>query len=661
MTRTTRLGLTALCVAAASMLALAARGESPAAAAEGTDLTVRITSPLGRAGTPDRVRIVAQIHARPDAVLSPVQFYVDNVLLATDSDGPPYAVEWVDENPYEPRQILVQVQDQFGNVARDTVDLKPFEIVEVTGVTSVLVEASVQDKKGRFVSGLTADQFILAEDGEPQALQIVRQEGVAATFAMLIDSSQSMSRRMDFVREAATRLAGYMRPGDRMLVAPFSRRLLPLTGPTNDRKTVAEAITAIHPAGGTGILDSLIEISKHLSGIEGRRVIVLVTDGYDEHSESTFDEALQAVKVAGATVYVVGIGGVAGISLKGERLLRRLAGETGGQTFFPTREEELAAVHDRLATDAQNRYLITYTPTNERPDGKWRRISLKTSEPDYKVRAREGYFAQKPPPIRPSLEFTVTDRNQQYADVAADDLVVVEDGVEQKVETFQEAVAPVSIVLALDASGSMRKSADEVIQAARDFIQALRPADSLALVLFSDQVVFAHEFGTNRQNTLEAIGQYHATGGTALYDALQESLNRLRKLEGRRAIVVLTDGRDENNPGTAPGSVAKLDDVLALVKQVGAAVYTLGLGTKVDRAPLEELARVSGGQAYFPFDVSVLKNQYGRVVENLRRRFVLSYTATNSSRDGSWRSVEIRTRSSNILVSSQAGYFAPER
>jgi VWFA-related protein len=277
------------------------------------------------------------------------------------------------------------------------------------------------------------------------------------------------------------------------------------------------------------------------------------------------------------------------------------------------------------------------------------------------VRTREGYFAQKPPPIRPSLEFTVTDRNQQYADVAADDLTVLEDGVEQKVETFQEAVAPLSIVLALDASGSMAKSADEVIQAARDFVEALRPEDSLALVLFSDQVVFAHEFATNRQHTLDAIGQYHATGGTALYDALQESLNRLKNVPGRHAVVVLTDGRDENNPGTAPGSVAKLDDVLALVKQVGAAVFTLGLGTKVDRMPLEQLAQVSGGQAYFPIDISVLKAQYARVVENLRRRFVLSYTSTNTSRDGSWRDIEIRAQSSNAVVKSQAGYFAPDR
>jgi VWFA-related protein len=200
-----------------------------------------------------------------------------------------------------------------------------------------------------------------------------------------------------------------------------------------------------------------------------------------------------------------------------------------------------------------------------------------------------------------------------------------------------------------------------VVQAARDFIQTLRPEDSLALVLFSDQVVLAHQFATDRQHSLDAVAEYQATGGTALYDAVLESLNRLNTQEGRRAIVVMTDGRDENNPGTAPGSVAKLPDVMELVRQVGAAVYTLGLGTKVDRAPLEELANISGGQAYFPLDVSVLKDEYRSVIENLGRRFVLTYTSTNANRDGSWRTVEIRTRSSSVLVKSAAGYFAPDR
>ena len=137
--------------------------------------------------------------------------------------------------------------------------------------------------------------------------------------------------------------------------------------------------------------------------------MILISDGYDEHSHASFEEALAAVKGAGITIYVVGIGGVAGISLKGERELKRLANETGGRVFFPPRGEELASVYDQLAADAQNRYLVTYTPTNTARDGAWRAVNLTTSSDQYLVRTRAGYRAPKPPPIRPTLEFTVTD------------------------------------------------------------------------------------------------------------------------------------------------------------------------------------------------------------------------------------------------------------
>jgi len=82
---------------------------------------------------------------------------------------------------------------------------------------------------------------------------------------------------------------------------------------------------------------------------------------------------------------------------------------------------------------------------------------------------------------------------------------------------------------------------------------------------------------------------------------------------------------------------------------------------KVDRPPLEQLAHLSGGQAYFPIDVSELRDQYRRIVENLRRRYVLSYASTNSARNGAWREVQIRPRLSDIVVTSRGGYFAPER
>jgi VWFA-related protein len=255
----------------------------------------------------------------------------------------------------------------------------------------------------------------------------------------------------------------------------------------------------------------------------------------------------------------------------------------------------------------------------------------------------------------------VTDVQRRHLELSSDDLTVIEDGVEQKVEVFQDAVAPVSIVLTLDTSGSMRRDAPDVIETARDFVASLRPEDSLAVQLFSDQVVLAHDFTKNREGSAAAIAMYHASGGTALYDALAEGLNRLKRVQGRRVVVVLTDGRDENNAGTAAGSVRTFDDVATLIKEADATIFPVGLGPRVDRTTLERLAGLSGGEAYFPLEVSALREDYLRIVENLRRRYVLSYTSTNPLRNGSWRDVQIGAKSSDIVISSRGGYFAPQQ
>ena len=95
--------------------------------------------------------------------------------------------------------------------------------------------------------------------------------------------------------------------------------------------------------------------------------------------------------------------------------------------------------------------------------------------------------------------------------------------------------------------------------------------------------------------------------------------------------------------------------------EVDAAIYAIGLGSRVDRRPLQELAKLSGGEAYFPADAETLSAEYQRIVENLRRRWVVGYESKNHTRDGKWRKVEIRVRSTNLLLSSLGGYFAPER
>ena len=623
-------------------------------------LSVRITSPLGRTGVAGAVRIVAQIQGG-GARVGQVRFFVDHQLLGAVQE-PPYALDWTDEDPFARREIVVQATDAAGNEAGDEVVLEPFEVHEAAEVTSVLLDVSVQDKEGRFVRALPPSAFRVAEDDVPQAVDVVRQEAVGATFALLVDGSSSMSRRIDFVQRTAATLAGYMSPLDRMIVAPFSRTLGPVTGPTNDRATILEALAAIRPAGGTAILDAIVHGSKLVEHSEGRRAIVLITDGYDEHSEDSFDEALQAAKAAGATVYVVGIGGVAGISIKGERLLKQLALDTGGRAFFPARDEQLTVVDDTLAADVQNRYLVTYTPMNQRIDGTWRQVSVKTTDAGHIIRTRPGYFAPKPPPIRPTIEFTVTDRGGQYLDLTRDDLEVEEQGALQQVELFQEAVDPVSIVLALDASGSMRRKEQDVIDSAQEFIGALRPQDQLAVVTFSDKVVFAHDLSTDRDMAQAAVAKYQVSGGTALYDGLSDSLARLKHVAGRRVVVVMTDGRDENRAGTGPGSAKRFDEVIKAITDTGALVFSIGLGTNVDRQTLQKLSDVSGARAFFPEIVTELPAQYRRVIDDLRRRYIVGFTSTHVQRDGSWRPVQIRIRGrEEAVVRSAGGYFAPAR
>jgi len=162
--------------------------------------------------------------------------------------------------------------------------------------------------------------------------------------------------------------------------------------------------------------------------------------------------------------------------------------------------------------------------------------------------------------------------------------------------------------------------------------------------------------------TRDAIDGYKASGGTALYDAVGDALVRLKRSDRRRVVVVMTDGRDEDNPGTGPGSVRRLPDVLELVKETGAAVFTIGLGSKVDTAVLQQLADLSGGRALLSQDVSELGVEFQNVLEDLRRRYMVAYTSTNSEHDGKWRNVDIKlTSTPSVRVRSTGGYTAPAK
>lgn len=629
--------------------------------ADAQERPIEITSPHGRIASTGPVRIVAQIRAEHAERVSLVRFFVDETLVGEDKDGPIYAVAWEDKNPFAPATIRAEAVGPEGVLGLDSVTLPALDITDESEVASVLLDISVLDEEGRYVRGLTRDHFQVYEDDKSQTIDLLDAMTVPTTHTLLVDTSNSMSYRFDFVRRAARRLGSTMKPGDQMVVVPFAAAMGAMTGPTSNLAAVSSAIETMRSGGGTAIADAIIAAGDALQHMDGRHIFVLFTDGYDEHSNARFEEAMEAVRRLHGTLYTVGISGAAGISIKGRAALKALAEGTGGKAFFPTRDEELPIVHDRVAADVASRYLLTYTPTNQDRDGLWRSVQVRLGNQALTVRTREGYFATAPPPIKPTLEFVVRDRSRRPVAINPSDLMVFEDGVEQTVTNFQEAVAPVSIVMALDKSGSMRQDEEAVKVAAGAFIDALRPEDALGVLGFSDGAEWLADLAPYRTWSRHAITQYKTSGGTALYDGIGLALERLSTVKGRRAIVLLSDGRDENNPGTAPGSKLTAADIFEQLSKTDVAIYAIGLGKGIDRPFLEKLASVTNGEAYFQSDVSMLAVEYRRVVEDLRRRYIVGYTSTNSKRDGKWRQIELMSKTDGLVFASKGGYGAPSK
>jgi Ca-activated chloride channel family protein len=631
---------------------VSAEAQTPTAA------TLRITSPLGRTGLTGTIRIVARLDADGGHAPRQVDFYVDKLLLASDLDGPPYEALWGDDNPFERRELTARAEFDAGPALTSTVVLPPLQVAEAAEVTSVALEASVVNAKGQFVRGLTAADFAVFENSDAQSIDVVAQKREPALFAVLVDSSQSMAMRADALKAAASRLLEPLAPEDEVLVAPFSRHILHLTGPTTDRATALAAISDITPSGGTAILDALREAAEGLASGSRRRAIVLLTDGYDEHSTSALDATVETLRKSDVTVYVIGVGGIAGISLQGEDILRRLAESTGGRAWFPLDRAHLTFAYEAVAADVQHRYLLTYTPKNQRRDGSYRAIRV-TAGDAYSVRTRTGYTAPMAPPVRASLEFTAVASGPAPLSLTRDDIEVREDGVVQTVDTFHESVLPVTIMLALDSSGSMKRSEAEAADAARTFVLSLRPEDEVGMITFANTAKYIHSPTDRRDWSLAALDKYVAEGGTALYDALHDSLAQVGVAKGRRVVVVVTDGRDENAASTGPGSQHTWAEVIDKLRQVEAIVYAVGVGARVDRPRLQELADRSGGAAFFPADVSTLAGDYLKILDELRRRYAVGYESTNRMRDGRWRAVEIRVRQAGTTVRSRGGYNAP--
>lgn len=266
----------------------------------------------------------------------------------------------------------------------------------------VTVPASVIDAQGRPVTDLKLEDFELRVDGQPKTISDLGSSETPVTLALLFDNSSSLSAARDFEKQAAVRFfRSVIRPMD--MAAIYSVSTYPtLSQPlTNDVRTLVRTIERFgKPEGATALFDAVVQAANYLRPYQqGRKVIVIVSDGADTISDISFDAALQRAQAADCQIYAVQTGHIENANLRdlaAERRLQDFAGQTGGAVYVPRGTSDLDAAFAQISADLAQQYVLSYYPTDERRDNLFRTISVRVvTRPNLRVRARKGYYPRK--------------------------------------------------------------------------------------------------------------------------------------------------------------------------------------------------------------------------------------------------------------------------
>lgn len=267
-------------------------------------------------------------------------------------------------------------------------------------VSQVLLDVTVQDRDGGFVSGLDESNFQVYEDGRPQAIESFRYGDVPVTVGLVVDNSGSMRRKRPQVVIAALSFVQGSYPRDETFVVNFNEKasfgLHSGERFTNNITQLRNALIQTACAGQTALYDALAVGLKHLKyGHHEKKVLLVISDGGDNASQHDLRGVLTMTQQANATVYTVGLYDPEDKD-QNPKVLKRLAKVSGGECFLPSSTSEVTSICQRIAKDIRNQYTISYNPTNTNWDGRYRNVKVTVRAPRHNkliVRTREGYFA----------------------------------------------------------------------------------------------------------------------------------------------------------------------------------------------------------------------------------------------------------------------------
>ncbi|MDQ6759667.1 MAG: VWA domain-containing protein [Acidobacteriota bacterium] len=261
---------------------------------------------------------------------------------------------------------------------------------------------TVSDKKGRFVTDLNKDDFEIKENKSPQRiLEFTAETNLPLRLAILIDTSNSIRDRFRFQQEAATRFVdSVIRKEDKAMLVSFDTAAELVTDLTGDTETLNKAIHNLRPGGGTALYDAVYfacrdKLMQDQPLYKFRRAMVILSDGEDNQSRYTRDQALEMAQKADVAIYTISTN-ITRIPSDGDKVMKYLATETGGLPFFPFKAQDLAQSFENIANELRHQYNVLYRPEPLRADGLYHAVDVKVhGRKDLLVRVRKGYYAPR--------------------------------------------------------------------------------------------------------------------------------------------------------------------------------------------------------------------------------------------------------------------------
>ncbi len=294
----------------------------------------------------------------------------------------------------------------------------PQDDVIKVDVDLVNILCTVRGKNNALIGNLEKSDFHVFEDGKEQEIKyFTRETDLPLTIGLLVDVSGSQERLIDTERRAASQFfRSVLRPKDLAFLISFGKDSELLQDSTSSPKLLEDglkelrlnaSVGGLHPGpvpnqtqAGTVLWDAVyLAANERLRSETGRKVIVVITDGVDEGSKKTRDQAIREAQLADTVVYSIYYvdlgccGGGFGFRGSGEGELKKLSDETGGRVLRVDRKNSLDDIFKEIQDEMRSQYALSYTPTNAKKDGSYRKLEFKMSNKDYKVQARKGYYA----------------------------------------------------------------------------------------------------------------------------------------------------------------------------------------------------------------------------------------------------------------------------